>query len=258
MQGRSYEVQLEVFHGPLDLLLHLIEHNHLDITTVSLAQVTDQYLAYLRLLEERRPDEIADFVVIAARLLLIKSRALLPQPPPLIQEEEDVGEDLVRQLREYRRFKHVADTLRQRDQDSLHSYPRTIPATRFLNLVPKLDLESTSLDDLIEALRGLLQEAQADDGLAVIPLKVTIGQKIQEIDELLHTRQSLTFDDLIEGKTSRLEVIVTLLAVLELIRSRRVQAQQSALFGPISITPLETSAQQPASGNDRSEETEET
>ena len=245
MQKPSYEVQLEVFNGPLDLLLHLIEHNELDITTVSLAQVTDQYLAYLRLIEERRPDDIAGFVVIAARLLLIKSRALLPQPPPLIQEEEDIGEDLVRQLREYRRFKHIAAILRQRDDDGLSSHPRTAPASTFLNLVPKLDLEGTSLEDLIGALRELLEEQEADEGPSVVPHKVTIGQKIVEIDRLLQARQSLTFDELFASETSRLEVIVTLLAVLELIRTHRVQAQQSTLFGPISITPLEASGHAP-------------
>lgn len=246
MQQPAYQVQLEVFEGPLDLLLHLIEHNELDITTVSLARVTDQYLAYLRLIEERRPDDIAEFLSVAARLLLIKSRALLPKPPPLLQEEEDIGEDLVRQLREYRRFKQIAEVLRQRDQDGLHMHPRTVPATRFLKLEPKLDLDGTSLDDLIGALRGLLQETEVDDQLSVVPLKVTIGQKIQEIDKLLHARRTLTFDELFESDTSRLEVIVTLLAVLELIRVRRVQALQDSLFGPISITPLETSTGAPS------------
>ena len=245
MDGPSYQVQLEAFEGPLDLLLHLIELQELDITTIALAQVTDQYLAYLRVVEERRPDELAGFLAIAARLLLIKSRALLPQPPPLLQEEEDVGEDLVRQLREYRRFKQIAEVLRQRDLDGLHMHPRTLPATRFLKVEPKLDLDGTSLDDLIGALRGLLQSTEVDDRLSVVPLKVTIGQKIQEIDKLLHTRRMLTFDELFESDTSRLEVIVTLLAVLEMIRVRRVQALQDSLFGPISITPLENSAGAP-------------
>ena len=248
MQQPAYQVQLEVFEGPLDLLLHLIEHNELDITTISLARVTDQYLAYLHLIEERRPDDIAEFLSVAARLLLIKSRALLPQPPPLLQEEEDIGEDLVRQLREYRRFKQIAEILRQRDQDGLHMHPRTLPATKFLKLEPKLDLDGTSLDDLIGALRGLLQETEVDDQLGVVPLKVTIGQKIQEIDKLLHTRRTLTFDELFESDTSRLEVIVTLLAVLEMIRVRRVQALQDSLFGPISITPLENSTGAPYEG----------
>ena len=96
----AYRVELEVFAGPLDLLLQLIEQQQMDITAVSLARVTDQYLAYLSLIEERRPDDLAEFIAIAARLLVIKSRALLPQPPRTDDEaEEDIGEDLVRQLR---------------------------------------------------------------------------------------------------------------------------------------------------------------
>jgi segregation and condensation protein A len=234
----QYQVKLEVFEGPLDLLLHLIEHNELDITTISLARVADQYLAYLHLVQERRPDDMADFLVIAARLLLLKSRALLPQPPPLLEEQEDVGEDLVRQLREYKRFKEIATALRQRDQDGLHSYTRTVPTARILNIDPRLDLAGTSLDDLIGALRALLQEQEVEDTSGITPHRVTIGEKIEQIDRLLHSRPAVTFGDLVEHATSRLEVIVTLLAVLELIRAGRVQVQQDSLFGTISITAL--------------------
>jgi segregation and condensation protein A len=102
----GYQVTLPVFEGPLDLLLHLIERQELDITAISLAQVTNQYLEYLGRVSERNPGNLADFLVVAAKLLLIKSRVLLPQPPvPLAPEEEDVGDDLVRQLMEYKRFK---------------------------------------------------------------------------------------------------------------------------------------------------------
>ena len=236
----QYQVRLEVFEGPLDLLLHLIEHNELDITTVSLARVADQYLAYLHLVQERRPDDMADFLVIAARLLLLKSRALLPQPPPVVQEDEDVGEDLVRQLREYKRFKEIAAALHQRDQDGLHTFTRTVPTTKILDIDPRLDLDGTSLSDLIGALRALLREQEADDAPGVTPLKVTIGEKIEQIGRLLHTHHALTFDDLVERAASRLEVIVSLLAVLELIRSGRVRAHQDSLFGTISITALPT------------------
>ena len=105
----GYQVALPVFEGPLDLLLHLIERQELDITAISLAQVTNQYLEYLAGASERDPDNLADFLVVAAKLLLIKSRVLLPQPPaPPAAEEEDLGDDLVRQLVEYKRFKEAA------------------------------------------------------------------------------------------------------------------------------------------------------
>ncbi len=241
MESTPYQVELEVFSGPLDLLLHLIEQQQLDITTISLARVTDQYLAYLRVIEDRRPDELADFVSIAARLLLIKSRALLPQPETARDEpEEDVGEDLVRQLREYQRFKGIADTLRERDEDGLHTYLRTLPTSKIVNLTPKLDLEGTSLDDLIQALRNLLnEEAEESDELDVVPYRVTIGQEIERIADLLRARPATTFAELIQDEFSRLEVIVTLLALLEMIRAQRVSVRQDGLFGPVTIVQIQ-------------------
>jgi segregation and condensation protein A len=241
MENSSYEVDLEVFTGPLDLLLHLIEQQQLDITTVSLARVTDQYLAYLRVVEQRSPDDLADFVSIAARLLLIKSRALLPSPEALDdEEEEDVGEDLVRQLREYRRFKQIAESLNERDQQGLHNYLRTLPTSKIVQLAPRLDLEGTSLDNLIAALRDMLaDEAVEGDELDVVPYRVTISQRIEHIRGFLREGRTATFAELVAGSHSRLEIIVTLLAVLEMIRSGRATAWQEGLFGPISIKAIE-------------------
>jgi segregation and condensation protein A len=236
-QASEYLVQLEVFSGPLDLLLHLIEQQQLDITAISLARVTDQYLAYLEMVHERRADDLAEFVAIAARLLLIKSRALLPQPPTAEGQEEDVGDDLVRQLREYRRFRQAASLLRERDEAAFHMYLRTVPTAKVLNLEPRLDLGETSLGDMIEALRALLQEeVEAEDAFAVEPYEVTIDQRIELIEGLLRQRDRIQFQELLGEHSSRLEVIVTLLAVLELIRSRSVAVAQPHLFGPISIT----------------------
>jgi segregation and condensation protein A len=236
-QSSEYLVQLEVFSGPLDLLLHLIEQQQLDITAISLARVTDQYLAYLEMVHERRADDLAEFVAIAARLLLIKSRALLPQPAAAEEQEEDIGDDLVRQLREYRRFKQAASLLRERDEAALHMYLRTVPTSKVLNLEPRLDLGETSLGDMIEALRALLQEeAEAEDVFAVEPYEVTIGQRIDHIEGLLRRRGLIQFEELLGEHSSRLELIVTLLAVLELIRSRSIAVTQPRLFGPISIT----------------------
>jgi segregation and condensation protein A len=127
LQAPVYQVTLPVFEGPLDLLLHLIERQELDITQVSLAQVTNQYLDHLSRLSERDADSLADFLVVAAKLLLIKSRVLLPQPPaaPMAEgEEADVGEDLVRQLIEYKRFKEVARWLQDLDEQGECSFIR--------------------------------------------------------------------------------------------------------------------------------------
>jgi segregation and condensation protein A len=240
MEKPSYQVRLEVFTGPLDLLLNLIEQEQLDITTISLARITDQYLAYLHMVQERHPDDLADFVVIAARLLLIKSRALLPRPLQAIEEEEDVGEDLVRQLREYKRFRQIAEILRQREEDGLHMYERAVPTSKVLNLEPRVDLRDTSLEDLIEALRAMLRDqVETDDQLDVVPYTVTISQKMERIRALIRARRRLAFDDLIDDSGSRIEIIVTLLAVLELIRAGHISAWQDGLFGPISIAALD-------------------
>jgi segregation and condensation protein A len=247
VQASEYLVQLDVFSGPLDLLLHLIEQQQLDITTISLARVTDQYLAYLEMVHERRADDLAEFVAIAARLLLIKSRALLPQSAAAEEQEEDAGDDLVRQLREYRRFKQAASLLHERDQAALHMYLRTVPTAKVLNLEPRLDLGETSLGDIIEALRALLQEeAEEVDAFAVEPYEVTIGQRIEHIRGLLRQHEHVQFQELLGERSSRLELIVTLLAVLELIRSRSVTVTQPRLFGPISITMNHSGDARPA------------
>jgi len=236
-----YQVRLPVFEGPLDLLLHLIEQQELDITVISLAQVTDQYLAYLRIVQEVHPDDLADFMVVAAQLLLIKSRALLPQPPKTVEEQDQVGEDLVRQLYEYRRFKRIAQILQQRDQEGQHMYPRTVPPSKLMrSWKPTANLEGVSLDGLITALHALLsQQVEVGSEFSVVPYTVTIEDKIARIDALFHSSQVLTFDSLLEDAGSRIEVIVTLLAILEMIRNGRVSVRQEHLFGEIWITRAE-------------------
>lgn len=238
----AYQVQLPAFTGPLDLLLQLIEQQELDITTISLAQVTDQYLARIRTLPDIAADELAEFVVVAARLLLIKSRVLLPvSPRPSGEDEEDVGEDLVRQLREYKRFKQAALFLEQRDQAGLHAYPRTQPPFAFgPGWEPRLDLSTLVIEDLRAALRAMLDEQSATGpGLNITPYTVTIADKIAHISRCLHSQQTVTFLGLLDDVTSKIEAIVTLLAILEMIRSRRVSVRQETLFGEIVIVPGE-------------------
>ena len=121
----EYQVSLDVYEGPLDLLLRLIEQEQLDITKISLVLVTDQYLAHIARLQEITAANLADFIVLAARLLVIKSRALLPKPePPAEEEEEDPGEELARQLLEYKKYKQVAAHLRSLEETGLRAYPR--------------------------------------------------------------------------------------------------------------------------------------
>jgi segregation and condensation protein A len=231
----GYQVTLPLFEGPLDLLLHLIERQELDITAISLAQVTNQYLEYLARVSERNPDNLADFLVVAAKLLLIKSRVLLPQPPaPLAPDEEDLGDDLVRQLVEYKRFKEAARWLERQDEQGLRSYVR-------LAAVPILersaDLGEVSLDDLLAAVRQVLaiKPAMLPVDRALAPMTITIGEQMDYIDSRLAAGRILRFHDLFQGASSRLEVIVTLLALLEMIKQLRVRVRQERMFGEILV-----------------------
>ncbi|MBK9053150.1 MAG: segregation/condensation protein A [Chloroflexi bacterium] len=186
MSKSQYQIELPVFNGPLDLLLHLIERNELDITAISLARVTEQYLAQIEQMKQERIDELMDFLVIGARLVLIKSRALLPQTPVLIEgeEEEDPAEALIRQLKQYRRFKVAAAALHQRELQGYRTYLRVI------------------------------------------------------------SQQSpIAFNQVLSRETSRVEISITLLAVLELMKRRELTAHQETLFGPIEIRRLTDSPQ---------------
>src|SRR5215208_4201531 len=141
MLGRqlNYNVHTPVYEGPLDLLLNLIERAELDITSVSLAMVTDQYLAYIRSLEQMNADEISAFLVIAAKLLQIKSEALLPRPPSRAIAEEDLGRSLVDQLKLYKRYKEIGIWLHERQESNLRTFLRIAPPPR---VEPKLDLSN--------------------------------------------------------------------------------------------------------------------
>lgn len=150
-QTGGYSVVIPVYEGPLDLLLQLIEHAELDITVVALAQVTDQYLNYIHQMQVPA-DEISAFLVIAAKLVQIKSEALLPRPVVREPGEEDVGKSLANQLRLYKRFKEVANWLDARVAQHLHSYLRLAPPPR---VEGKLDLSGLTLDDLLAAAREI-------------------------------------------------------------------------------------------------------
>lgn len=239
-KAQGYQVQLPMFAGPLDLLLHLIEREELDITGVALAQVTDQYLTYLAILKEIEAEFLTDFLVVAAKLLYIKSQALLPKPPPSLAEEdeEDIGDQLAHQLRVYKQFKMVAETLRQREVDGFRSFVRTaLPPT----LEPKLSLGEATLDDLLAAVRQALAVRPADPDVSevVAPVTVTIGDQMRLIRDRLTPRTSISFRGLLNQAATRMEVIVTFLAVLELIKQYVIDVRQDAAFGEIVIFPKE-------------------
>jgi segregation and condensation protein A len=250
-----YTIHIPVFEGPFDLLLQLIEREKLDISAVSLASVTDQFVAHMATLEGSiTAEELADFLVIAARLILIKSRLLLPQHDRATEEEgEDPAEALARQLIEYKRFRQAALALRAVEETGLHSYSRLAPPPELDRHLGKGD---ASLADLLAAAQTAiagLPESSPDLQGVVIPFALTIHDQIVLIKRVTSAGRPATFAALVAGATHRLEIIVTLLAVLELIKRHQVTVRQSGLFGEIEILPVpgvEISEEEAENGNE--------
>ncbi len=234
-----YEVHTPLFEGPMDLLLHLIEKEELDITRLALAQVTDQFLAYVeRMRDEVAIGDVADFLVVAARLLWIKSQALLPRPPAAPSEErEEEADDLVEQLRRYRRYKEAARWLRQRDAEGYHTYIRLAPPPRPQRLT--LELGGLTAAELRAVARRLFfpQEGPAPQEAIQRP-RISIVRQIRLLRTWLQRRKQIILQQILGPRPTRLEAAVTLQAVLELIKQRAVEAEQPQLFGAIHIRPL--------------------
>ncbi len=238
MSGAVYQLELPVFTGPLDLLLHLIERQELDITAISLAQVTAQYLAHVAQMRGARMEHLIDFIVIGARLALIKSRALLPQTPLQMaeEEEEDPAEALLRQLHAYKRFKTAALWLQEREVAGLRTHLRVAPPPR---LEKRLDLSDVTLDTLLRAVRDVLERVETlEESVALVqPRQITIEAQMKKLQARIAANRPFLFTDVLSKNVSRVEIAVTLLAILELIKRREVTAVQPALFGPIEIHP---------------------
>lgn len=236
-QTEGYHINTEVYTGPLDLLLQLIEKAELDITRLALAQVTDQYLDHLHHLETQDPAEVSAFLVIAAKLVQIKSSALLPRPSvPNLQPEEDPGEALARQLILYKKFKDLSKFLEDREAAGLHSYLR-LDSNPSAQIPTKLDLSDFTLEDLVQAARDVFGNSNDLPPLSevVSSPRFTIRQKINIILETLQISGSSSFHRILSGKSSRVEVVVTFLALLELVKRHMVGVNQDKLFGDIIL-----------------------
>ncbi|MDZ4159345.1 MAG: segregation/condensation protein A [Anaerolineaceae bacterium] len=235
----AYHVSTSVYEGPLDLLLELIERAELDITTLALAQVTDQYLSRLAEIKDRDPDEVSAFIVIAARLVQIKSAALLPRPSQgeIISEIDD-AEALAQQLILYRRFKQLAAHLSERDLNHFHTYLRIAPPP--YRMEPQLDLGDITLESLIAAARRVLSNPNQLtnlDEVVTLP-RVTIREQIDIILGKLKLAGKTSFQSILHSKT-RVEVVVTFLALLELVKRHIVAARQETLFADILLDSSE-------------------
>ena len=241
MLQTPYSISVPVFSGPLDLLLRLIEREELDITQVSLTQVTDQYLKQMTELRERRVEGLADFLVLAARLLLIKSQALLPKPPEIGITEIDPCEELAKQLRMYKKFKDMSEWLDSRQLQGLRTFLRIAAPVVVAKTV---DLSGVELYDLRVAMADVLsrpiEKPRSVSELVGRP-RITVRGSINKIAASLRRRIKVSFFALLKrGHTNKTktEIIATFLGILELARRNMVKAEQAEAFGDIDIVRL--------------------
>jgi len=231
----AYTIQLPVYEGPLDLLLELIEQAELDITKVALAKITDQYLAYLKRIPDHKLDDLVSFLLIAARLLQIKSEALLPRSPAFEPSEEDLGDALARQLIAYKKYKQAAGHLADRSNTGLRTFLRL---SNTPTLESKLDMSGVNLGDLRRAFIDALAAAPItpEPGKVVVAQRIRVRDRIQIIVTALRKAGRITFQKIFKQKQSKLEVIVSFLALLELIKQQMVNVEQDTLFGEIKLS----------------------
>ncbi len=237
----DYKVALDIYNGPLDLLLFLIKREELDIHDIPIARITEQYVAYVALLKEIDPEAVGEFLVLAATLMEIKSRTLLPRPPVVEGEDEDPSDprfELVRQLLEYKKFKDAARRLEHAaDERALrHERQPVLPA----KAPDEVDLESVDIWSLFEAFNRLLQQTGKAGGfhqVGVDDTPITLHAS-DIVDSLQRADGCQNFEEIFRGRT-RPEMIGLFLALLELIRQRRIRAVQDRALGPIRIELLD-------------------
>ena len=228
-------VQLENFEGPLDLLLHLIKKNEVSVTDIPIATITEQYLATLDLMQTLNLDLAGEFLVMAATLIHIKSRMLLPAGDDETEDEEegsDPREELIRRLLEYQRFKEAASELQQRDVLARDVFARSAGPAE--TPVP-VSFRELSVFELLTAMRRVLDRLPQDDFHEVTLEKITVREKMTLLLERLHAHKQVLFESLFSEARSRMEVVVTFLAMLELVKIRAIRIFQEVLEGPILI-----------------------
>lgn len=235
------EITLPVFQGPLDLLLHLIERDDLDITAVSLVSVTDQYLRAIRAGESFDPQALAEFVSVGAKLIFLKSRALLPRPPQAEGEafdDDDVGRELVDLLREYKRFAEVADMLEVRQDEGARIYTRLAPPPE---MHEGTGLQNVTMERLRAIMLDVLNKKPAEPRQRAVIVRdttMTLGARLLDFRERLARRGRFSFRRMMLECTTRIEVVVSFLAVLELIRAGECDAEQDGNWGDIVVVAL--------------------
>ncbi len=244
----SYQIKIPVFEGPFDLLFHLLEKNEVDIYDIPIALITEQYVEYISQMQMLDLEVASEFLVMAARLLNIKARMLLPKPVIQnedVNEEEEVDprDELVEKLLEYKKFKQVADYLKVREEEQEKVYTRANEEEMFLHLFSEENpLEGITLTSLLDALKEVILRVDTEEVTGEIARdEVSIRDKMTEIRRrLIFSTNGITFKDLFLGQASKVEVIVTFLALLELIKLKRIKVSQRRVFGEIMIFGRDT------------------
>jgi segregation and condensation protein A len=235
-EASPYRVRLGMFEGPLDLLLHLINKNELDIMNIPIALITEQYLEYLKLMKILNLDIAGEYLLMASTLLHIKSKMLLPTSSEAEEEEgEDPRTELVRRLLEYQKYKEAAVELERRPMLDRDVFIRSAPMETEKS--PEEKRVEVSLFELLEAFRQILQRATPERFHEVILDRITVEEKLQEILSLLQSeKRSMAFHLLFPEKASRRVIVVTFLAILELVKMKRVRIFQTAPFETIRVS----------------------
>lgn len=228
----EYKIQMEKFQGPLDLLIQLVDKKELEITEISLAQVTEQYIKYLETIEERFPEELADFLVVATKLLLLKSRAILPIP-----EQEDDPETLTQQLKMFKTYRQASKYIEERLRRSREMFTRppvklqSIQATFTPPQGFKIDELHAYFLDILKSLEPIIKIPRA-----AIQKAISMKEKMVHIQNMIAAKKSISFKELLQNTSkSRTDVIVTFIAMLELVKQRNIVVRQKNVFSDITV-----------------------
>ena len=235
----AYSVKLDTFEGPLDLLIHLIKKNEVNIYDIPIALITKQYLEYVEMMKELNLDTVGEFLVMAATLIHIKSKMLLPRPEPAEDAgpEEDPRDALVRRLLEHQKFKAAAELLHERAV--LRGAQWIRPDGRIAEIAgdeyayePELEVD---LFSLLAAFRGVLERAKQRPKVVLPPEEIPVEVRIEQLLAMLSETEACGFEDLFSRDDSRRAMIVTFIALLEMIRLKLIRVFQTAAFGPIRV-----------------------
>ncbi len=231
-QKESFRVELDAFSGPLELLLHLIKSEEIDIYNIPIIQITGQYLDYLKVMKDLNLNIAGEFLVVASTLMYIKSKMLLPEEPGTDDEEkDDLRTELVEALLEYKRYKQAAEHLNTLVNQRQEIFNRG----EGILVQEDNDIIDVDLFGLISAFKKVLDRVEDNLITEISRSPVTVEEKIEEIMNILKEKENFSFGELFENVTTKIDAVVCFLALLELIKQRRILARQNSVFGEIRI-----------------------